>query len=169
MATGANSYGSAANVAALTPRFTNSGVFDTTTRPTIAQVETWIDQTSGTVNIMLAEMGFVIPVTQADAVLSLASLVTSSCADRALYANQTGRFFTDAALEHGISIDKTLRNEIAAWVEAHAGGIEALGATRTNASAGSEIAYREADNAGDDVTPLFQRKAFGDVTRNWDS
>jgi hypothetical protein len=31
-----------------------------------------------------------------------------------------------------------------------------------------QIAYRDTDESGSEVVPLFQRKAFGDVTINWD-
>lgn len=55
MAIGANSYGSTDGVAALAYRWTNaSGVFDATTEPTIAQVESWIDQVSAMMNVALA-------------------------------------------------------------------------------------------------------------------
>ena len=67
MSIGANSYGSAAGVAALVPRYANgSGTFATTDRPTLAQVETFIDSVSGILNSILAEAGFQIPVTDDD-------------------------------------------------------------------------------------------------------
>ncbi len=54
MAIGANSYGSVAGVEALSWRFTNAGSFDGTTKPTLVQVESWIDQVSGVINLTLA-------------------------------------------------------------------------------------------------------------------
>lgn len=164
----ANSYGSAANVAALTPRYANSGAFDATTRPTLVQVETWINQVSGLVNMLLAESGFTIPVTQADSVLMLAGLVSSACTDKVEYANHSGRFMSATAIDHGISIEKVLRQEISDWINAHAKGLENLGAARAQES-GAEIGFRDHDNAGDEVVPLFQRKAFGERTQDWDT
>lgn len=130
MAINANSYGTAANVAAMVPRYASNGVFGSDTRPTLTQVETWINQTSSTVNVILSDLQFTIPITQADCVEMLASLVTSACADRAEYANRSGRFFTDTAIENGISIERTLRKEIADWLTAHADGMANLGAER---------------------------------------
>ena len=154
-------------VAALTPRYASNGAFDSSTRPNLAQCETWINQMSGFVNALLAEAGFSIPITQSDTVQLLNSLVTSAVAEMAEYANRAGRFWSDSAQERGISIQKVLRNEISDWINAHAKGLENLGAARARES-GSEIAYRETDEAGDAVIPLFQRKAFGEVTQDWD-
>ena len=81
MALLANSYGSAENVAALVPRYGNSaGYFDHTTRPTLVQVETLMNQVSATLNSILATAGFAIPVTQSDAVLMLALWVDQETA-----------------------------------------------------------------------------------------
>ncbi len=168
MSVSARSYGTAAMVAALAPRYANSGSFDTTTRPTLTQVEVWIDQMSAFVNTLLAEAGFTIPITQVDVVNMLAGLVCSAVSDRCEYANRTGRFWTETAVDRGISIEKVLRAEISDWIGAHAKGIENLGAARASET-GSEIAYREADNAGDPVVPLFQRKAFNDNVTDWDT
>src|SRR5262245_64161004 len=68
-----NSYGSVAGVAAYVKRLTNSSsTFDGTTNPTLTEVEAFIDQTSDVLNGWLAAAGYVIPVTQADAVNVLA-------------------------------------------------------------------------------------------------
>jgi len=167
MTVSARSYGTAAQVAAMTPRYALSGAFHVATRPTLEQVEIWIDQVSAVVNTLLAEAGFTIPITQADAVLMLAGIVVSACADKAEYANRAGRFWTEQAVDRGISIEKTLRNEISDWINTHAKGLENLGAARAQES-GSEIFFRETDNAGETVVPLFERKAFGDRTQEWD-
>jgi len=54
MAISANSYGSAGGVSALSRRWANSsGDFDTTTKPTLAQVEAWIDQVSSAINVSM--------------------------------------------------------------------------------------------------------------------
>lgn len=160
MTTGANSYGTLAQVAALTRRYTTAGVYTATTNPTSAQVETWIDQVSGTVNVLLAEQGFNIPITQADARLAIEAIVVEAVADLSHAANNTGRFFTDRALAAGIAPMKVIRAEMAAWIGEHAEGLEAIGAGRSTATSGG-IGYRSTDDDGNDVSPLFGRNAFG--------
>lgn len=168
MPVSSRSYGSASNVAALVPKFASNNAFDSSTRPTLTQVENWINEYSAVVNTLLAEQGFTIPVSQADGVLMLGALVESAVADCAEYANRTGRFFSDAASERGLSISKILRSEIAAWINDHAKGFENLGVARSTESS-FDIAYRESDQSGDAVPPLFERKAFGNVDQDWDT
>ena len=165
MTVGANSYGSTAEVQALIGRY---GTLSTTSRPTLAQVETWIDNASATLNVMLAKAGFSIPITQASAKAAVGQMVVEVAVDLCHAANSTGRFFTDRALERGVSPMKVLRAEMADWVEAMAPGLELLGASRTY-SALSGIAYRDSDNSGDATAPIRQRKEFGNVFTEWDS
>jgi hypothetical protein len=160
MAVGANSYGTAAQVAAFTRRYTNAGTYDVSTNPTLAQVETWINQISGTINVLLAEKGFAVPVTQADAKLSLESLVVTSVSDLCHSANGAGRFFTDRALERGVSPNSVISREIAAWIDEHTAGLEAIGVARSTANSG-KIGYRDGDENGSEVSPLFGRNSFG--------
>ena len=65
MAIGANSYGSVAGVAALAYRWTNEQeTFDTTTEPTLAQIEAWINQVSAMLNVALAQCRYsTLPIT----------------------------------------------------------------------------------------------------------
>lgn len=166
MAIGAHSYGSVAEVAALVPKYTSSGSFGVGTRPTEAQVEKFIDRVSGIVNVLLAEQGFSIPVSQADAKLALDELVVEAVIDLCHAANSAGRFFTDRSLR-GQSPLKVLRRELDEWIEDHAAGLENLGATRTTSKL-SSIGYRSTDNSGDDTFPIFQREAFGNTFTDWD-
>jgi hypothetical protein len=128
MAINGNSYGSAAQVAALSRRFTNNGVYDGTTNPTLSTVEGWIDQISATLNVSLAAGGFAIPITQADCVSALSAVVVEAVAELCRYANSTGRFYTERALENGIAPMKVIRNEMRGWVEDQTQGFIALGA-----------------------------------------
>lgn len=130
MTLSANSYGTVTQVTAMVPRYASNGEFNLLTRPTYSQVETWIDQTSALINVILAQEGFTIPVTQTDAKSMLAGLVVSACADRAEFANRSGRFFSEVSIERGVSMEKVLREEISAWISDHADGLEALGADR---------------------------------------
>ena len=127
MAVGANSYGTVADVAALTWAWVaeeQSKTYTTITLPTLAQVEGWIDQTSAVMNTSLSKNGFTIPVTQADAILAIKSVVIGYVADMANYANSTGRFFTERALASSASPFDIIRKEIDSWVESFAPGLE---------------------------------------------
>lgn len=170
MTVGANSYGVATDIAALTNAYLNaSGAYDTSTVPTLTQVEGWIDQVSGIMNTALAGQGFTVPVSQADAVLAIKSFVIEAVTDLAHAANSAGRYFTQSALERGVSPMSSIRKQILDWVESFAGGLESLGAERTGDTAGGEILYRSTDEAGDEVNPIFQRKGFGNSFDDWDS
>jgi hypothetical protein len=168
MAVGANSYGTAADVAALTDLYTISSAYTTATIPTLAQVEGWIDQISGVMNTALAAQGFTIPVTQADAVLAIKSFVVEAVVDLSHAANSAGRYFTPQALERGITPMASIRKQILDWVAMFAEGLENIGAARTGETGSGEVLYRDIDTAGDEITPIFQRKAHGNVFQNWD-
>lgn len=170
MAVGANSYGTAADVAALTNAYLNaSNAYDTTTIPTLVQVEGWIDQVSGVMNAALAGQGFTVPVTQADAVLAIKSFVVEAVADLAHAANLAGRYFTSSALERGITPMSAIRKQILEWVESFASGLESLGVARAGETGGGDILSRTTDTAGDEITPIFSRKGFGNRFENWDT
>lgn len=160
MALGANSYGSVAGVAALAGIWTTDGSFDATTRPTSTIVESWIDNVSGIVNALLAEAGFGIPISQTDSVLMLDAFVEETVADLCHYANGAGRFYSDRAIERGYSTMQIITRDFAFWLESHAVGLENLGATRTTSKVGA-IGYRDSDEDGNDVDPLFTRRGFG--------
>jgi hypothetical protein len=166
VAVGANSYGEAADVAAMTRRFTVSGSFTTATNPTLAQVETWIDRVSATLNILLAEQGFAIPIVQADCEDALELFVTTEVADLANYANSAGRFWNNQQFTSGPW--RAISKEAADFIGAHAEGFEQLGATRSRTGLDG-LDYRATDDSGDDIEPMFSRKQFGNLTTDWDS
>lgn len=169
MTVGANSYGTAAGVAALTPRFANgTGTFATTDRPTLAQVEAFIDQVSGIVNSFLSQQGFAVPVTQADVVLSLTMFVQDEVAAIVEGVNNAGRFGPTSKAPGKGGRFAIILEDVKAYIDGNAYGFELLGATRTyNVLDG--VAYRDTDNSGDEVAPIFERKAFGNVFKEWDS
>lgn len=150
-------------MAALVRRYTNSGSFDGTTNPTLTVVEGWIDQVSAFINVRLAEHGFSIPVSQATCVLTLAATVNTAVSDLAQAANNAGRFFTDRALERGVSPMAIIQKELAAWVDDNAEGFEALGAARSTAAVGAAIGYKSTDINGNTPEPLFTRQDFGET------
>jgi len=158
MAVGANSYGSAADVAALCRVYTISGSFTTATNPTLVSVESFIDQISAIANTSLAAQGFNVPITQTDGKLAVSSMVVQIVSDMAHAANSAGRFFSERALEGGWSIMATIRKDINAWVAENAAGLDALGCSRKNDSQ-MTVGYRD-----DGYEPLFTRDQYGSDT-----
>lgn len=162
------SYGTAPGVAALAKRYTNNGSWTTDTNPSQATVTGWLAQISAMVNIALATKGFTTPITDTDVTPALDGLVNALAADLAASANSSGRFYTDKALENGVSPLAIIRKDILAWVDANADGLKALGASRT-ASPAMNILTRTADEGGHETAPIFQRDAFGNHFDNWDA
>ena len=163
-----NSYGTSGGVANYVRQYTHAGAFDSTTLPTETAVNAWIGQVSAMVNTGLAAYGFSIPVTQPDAVLSITSTVEQLVAELCQAANSAGRFFSDRALQAGISPWKAIRLDVQAWIQASAGGLEALGAARTIESNEVRIGFRDSDSTGQPTAPIFQRRGFGNQFQDWD-
>lgn len=168
MAVSARSYGTAAGVASYVGVYTSSGSFSTSTLPTLANVESWIDQVSALLNTALAARGFTVPLTQADAVLAAKSLVEQLVSDLAHAANSSGRFFSERFLERGVSHWAVIRTDISNWVQEYASGLEELGEDR-GAPASTDIGFRSSDQGGDATSPIFQRKGFGNSFQDWDN
>ena len=162
------SYGSTDEVAAMTPRFADATtrLFTSATRPTLAQVEKFIDRVSGILNILIAEQGFTIPVAQADAKLALDQFVIGQCADLVNYTNSAGRFFQDKNLTTGPW--QAIQREAAEFIGKHAEGIAKLGATQAVAGLNG-LDFCETDDAGDAVEPWFSRKQFGNSNVDYDT
>lgn len=114
----------------MTPRWSPNGAFTTTTRPTLAQVEKWIDNASSTLNVMLANAGFTTPITQADAKAACGEIIVEVVADLVVNANSSGRFYTEKALAAGSSPMATLRKDMQDWVDSMASGLVTLGVSR---------------------------------------
>lgn len=162
------SYGTFDQVGSLARVWTDGGLFTGTTNPTDSQVNEWLDQVSATMDGALALKGFVTPVTNVAAVKVLTLMVTSIVADLAHAANSSGRFFTTNAIERGVSPMIMIRKEIMEWADEWASGLEGLGATRLTAPE-DQIAYREVDNAGKEIAPIFERNAFGNDFQEWNT
>jgi hypothetical protein len=169
MSVGTNSYGSAAGVGALVPRYAGStGGFDTTTRPTLAQVEALIDQVSSLINMILSKEGFAIPVVQADAKLALTIFSQEEVAAICEGINGSGRF-GPTTKSPGKSRFSLITDDIQDFIESNSIGFEALGASRPVSTAGS-IGFRDTDESGHPTFPIFQRDAFGKDSffKDWD-
>jgi len=168
MTIGANSYGTAVGIAAFTPNYAIGGTFTTATRPTLAQAEGWIDSISGILNSILAEAGFTIPITDDDVKDALDFFVNQEVASICEGVNGSGRFGPTSKAVGKQGRFSLMLEDVKAFVEGNKAGFERLGADRSY-DVTSSIAYRDTDEAGEAVVPLFERKAFGDSTREWDS
>lgn len=153
-------YGTAEGVASLRPRYTNVGSFDTTTNPTLAVVEKMLNQVSSILNSMLANYGFVIPVTAEMAVDQLTLFVEMEVAEMLDSIRGGGR--QGALLEKTgklNSIYSLIHTDVQNFIKESVHGFENLGATRTNTDA-LLIFTKGDDDDGIEYEPLFQREDF---------
>ena len=167
MAIGANSYGSVAEVAALCKRYTAAGSFGETTNPTSTQVEGMIDRVSGIVNVLLAEAGFAVAVSQADAKLALDDFVVNQVVQLVGAANSAGIYAPGSEALRKTTPGQIILKEAQAFIGEHAAGFQALGATRTR-DLTYGLACRTEDDAGETIEPVFQRAMIGNVVVDWD-
>lgn len=172
MAVSANSYGTSADVAALTPRYSNgAGDFDEATKPTQARVEGYIDNVSAMANGCLSQMGFSIPVSSSsapDVVLILKQLVTETVAVIVEGINGTGRYAPTAKQIQARGLNNAIYQDVCDFLNGMAFGLEAMGADKSSDEAES-IGFRQFDQSGNEIFPIFQRKAFGNRFDKWDS
>jgi hypothetical protein len=168
MAIGANSYGTVAEVGVLTPLYATAAgtTYSTTTRPTLAQVEKFVDRVSGIVNVLLAEAGFAIPVTQTDAKLALDDFVVMEAAGLAEYANGAGPFIAGSEQMRAATPTRIIVRDAELFIEAHADGFEALGATRTRRLTYG-LGCRTENADGESILPYFSREQMGNEVEDW--
>lgn len=163
-------YGSKAGIGALVPQFSGTNQdFADTTRPTDTQVDLLLTQISGMVNSILAQAGFETPITTpTDVNAAIDAFVDQEIADIVAGMNSAGRFGPSSKQIQKTGRLRMVLEDIQAFVEGSAVGFERLGATRTYQQADS-IGYRGEDESGDEISPLFQREAFGNVPKDWDT
>jgi len=168
-------YGSLAEVAAMVGRYTSSGSFTTSTRPTQAEVQRFLERVSALLNTLLATEGFSIPVTQADAKLALDDFVVNHVVQLCHAANGAGPYAPgseelrgagSAGRAGGRTPMKVILDEAKEFVELYSAGLEALGATRTRSAMGN-LECRTSDDAGDELVPMFQREMIGHSIVDW--
>lgn len=154
-------YGEPNDVGSLVPRWVNaSGYFDATTRPTLGQVQGWVNEVSELINVILSSYGFAIPVTQARAVLMLDMFVNQEVAAIVEGVNGSGRFGPTGKQVGKAGRFALVTKDVQEFIEAIAVGLEQMGVTRTYSLA-ANVGYRGTDEDGNDIAPLFQRSAFG--------
>lgn len=165
MAIGANSYGSVAEVEALTRHFAGGAGFTAATTPRLTEVEKFIDRCSGLLNSALAAYGFDVPVTQADVLLSLDDWVVTKAA-ALVELTQRGAGFSDAENTRGHTLYK-LHEQAMSFVAANMRGWQRLGAAMDNVTS-TGLAFTADDRRSerpdpDNTTreqPLFNRRQF---------
>jgi len=165
------SYGTAAGVGALVPRYANSSVtFDGTTRPTLTTVTAHLASVNSMLDAMLARAGFSVPISDADVLPMLDLFVNEEVAALAEGINGSGRF-GPTAKKPGGSRFAIIMTDIQDFINVNAAGMSTMGAARSGQSVTAGMAYRDTDEAGDTIYPLFERKAFGDAPfrKDWDS
>lgn len=161
-------YGSATGVAALTSMWTNtSGVFDETTAPKLSQVQGWLEQLSNVADLALRQYGFTsTPITDPTAIGMLSFLVEGLAADLVLVSHKAGRFYSERAIKIGANVQTIIGSEINAWVRDNVEGLVLLNLEREELAEG--IGFKETNEAGDELFPIFHREAFQNVFENWD-
>lgn len=168
MTIGANSYGTVAEVAALTKRYTVSGSYTTGSNPTLAEVEAMVDRISGLLNVLLAKEGFAVPVTQADCKLALADFVVGQTAMLVHGSQGHGIYAPGSERLRSTTPQRAILKEAQDFIEANASGFEQLGATR-NRHATDGLACWDTDDAGNAIEPIFQRGMIGNSIVDWDT
>lgn len=163
-----NSYGSVDGVAGMCAIYTDVGQFNGNTHPTDEQVVVWLNQISGFMNVALNNEGFVIPVVQADAKLTMDAVVEQYVSDMVQASNSAGRFFTDRFLAAGLTPLMQIYKDVQAWVSDSAGGLENIGVVRQSSPADT-IGTRGFDKGGNAITPIFQRRGFGNTFQDFDT
>lgn len=161
VSTGSNSYGSPAGVARLVPKFANkSGSFDDTTRPSLSQIVTMIDQVSSQMNITLSTYGFTVPITAVLVLPAITLFVEEMVAKYVQSVNVgTNRGPQNKSGTGSTNIISVINKEIIDFIETNKIGLEAAGADRPT-DLGSGIAYRDGDDDGNEVSPLFTREGL---------
>ena len=158
MAVNANSYGTASGVAAYVKRYTGTGgVFDSSSTPTLSQVETWINQISSQINVLLASNSFNIPITQTDSVLLITQFVESEVAELVKAMNNMGRLVNSRERRSSVRV---IMDEVSQFIDENRVGFAQLGASQKT-SGMREILTRSTDDNGNTIQPLFQRSQFG--------
>lgn len=118
-------YGSAAGVAVLVPRFANAARrFDEETTPRLAHVTEWLAQVSAMLDVALAGYGVTTPVAAAAVLPMLAAFANAQVAAMARGVNGQGKF-----AEKPTTADEMLLiigDAAQAWVAKNIGGLGAV-------------------------------------------
>ncbi|MCP5101003.1 MAG: hypothetical protein GY943_36090 [Chloroflexi bacterium] len=126
-----------------------------------------IDRVSALVNGCMASLGFDIPVTQSDAKLIMDNIVIEDVTFLVEGVRGTGRYAPQSKQIAKRSAIAIISEEIKTFLEGIAPGLEDMGAGRSTSVMG-RVGFRETDNAGNTIYPIFSRKGFNNRNKNWD-
>lgn len=149
-------YSSVEQVAALSGMWTRAGEFFDededalppvqSTQPSLTQVDTWLDQVSAQMDLALAQHWFVTPIDEisaGSAFMAVSAYVSQLVADLVHAANSSGRFFTDRAVERGITPMQQILSDLETWVNTNETGFVAMGVPQVpRSSRRNEIHFR---------------------------
>lgn len=160
MAIGNNSYGTMAEVVALTRIYLQGETtFNNETIPAGVDVEKFIDRASGVLNLALANAGFTIPITQADAKLACDDWVVGMAA---AYVELSQPYTSEEPQENKRSgLLSRLSKEAVKFVKDNTKGFAVLGVTQTADDSSGLIftgATAQADRTDPTDTGLEQPK-----------
>lgn len=169
MAIRADSYSSVDEVIAFTRHLLDGQLsFNTTTRPTLANVEKFIDRASACINIALYSEGFTPAAVYANAVAKLTcdDWVTSMATK---YVELTQRGTGYNANEGSRTAAFTLQEDAHEFVCANALGFQRAGVTRTiQLSAGLEFTGLTVQDQRDDPDDTTKEQPFA-MRKQWDA
>lgn len=125
-------YGSIAEVVALTSRYAGaskdfSGAND---RPTQAEVTAFLNRVSALLDVMLAQLGYAVPVTNATAKLMLDEFTVEQVVQLVYAANGAGTFAPGSEQLRGHTAFQIITKEAKTFLEVWGNGLEAVGAER---------------------------------------
>lgn len=161
-------YGTVEGVGALVSRYSGTDKdFADTTRPAAGEVTTWIAEISSMVDVALAQAGFEVPITDSDITPMLDAFVNRTVADMVEGSRGFGRFGPDReGARRNQSPFSMIMDDVARFVARMAAGMEAMGGSRD--SEVSNVSFRQYDDEGEEVQPIFQRDAFGNRFIDYD-
>lgn len=133
-------YGSVPGVAAHSSTWTSNGTFTSSTDPTVDEVTTWLTEVSASLDMALADFGFITPITDADITPALDGLVNGIVKELVEYSHKSGRFYVKKAMEDSVTPFMVIDKELHEWVARKAIGLEALGAAKNPDSIGRKVA-----------------------------
>jgi hypothetical protein len=127
-------YGTVQGVASLSYMWTNSGVFldedlpyVDATKPSFTEVESWLLEVSSSLDLILADEGFYVPVVAADVLPAIENKVQAIVKDMVDYSHGAGRFFVTQELQAGASPMMVVEKELREWVKERAIGFANMG------------------------------------------
>lgn len=116
---------------------------------------------------ILAQAGFTVPINDDDITPALDAFTNGIVAEIVEGTKGQGRFGPRTGnRQQPQSRFRIIMDDVKAFVEANAFGFEQMGATRGNDIAGS-ISFRDLDDGGNEIVPIFQRGAFGNHVKDW--